>query len=145
MKKTLKNILLVLMVIPLLCSCDEDDSDLNLREAPFTVTFLNRSNQSCNGGQLSFTFLITFPDGTQVTQTLEPGAAYEKFIPLVRDRESINVKIFFPSVEEAIAEANIPFIFSDEVSDEDLEPIGNELSVTYCHSLTNGVRWDIFY
>ncbi|MBC3756848.1 hypothetical protein H7U19_00425 [Hyunsoonleella sp. SJ7] len=134
---------LVLVLIFSFISCDEDEVE-NLREATFTVIFLNSGTQFCNEAQLTIKVLITYPNGNQETHTVNPFNEFEKTLPLVRDSESINLKVFFPSSEDPIAEANIPFIFNG-VSDEALEPPGNELLIEYCHNLDNGIRWDTFY
>lgn len=134
-----------LFIIAIIFSCDEDESEVNAREATFTVIFLNSGTNSCNSAQLTVKFLITYPNGSQQTETVDPFNEFEKTLPLVRDRESINVKIFFPSAEDPISEANIPFIFNG-ISDEELEPPGNELLVQYCHNDDNSpITWDTFY
>lgn len=141
--KPLKLILIICLGL-LIFSCDDDEID-NPREATFTAFFLNEGDMFCNEGQLTFMFLITYPNGTQESINLSPTEEYQKTLPLVRDDESINLKIFFPSSEDPIAEANIPFIFNDDVSDEELEPPGNELLVSYCHGDTSPITWDTFY
>lgn len=140
--KVLKLILLSLSLV-LFMSCDDEDEINNPREATFLASFLNEGNSICNDAQLTLTFLITYPGGNQESISLSPTEEYHKPLPLVRDSESINLKIFFPSSEDAIAEATIPFIFNG-VSDEELEPPGNELLVVYCHSDTSPITWDIF-
>ncbi|UJH68416.1 hypothetical protein [Allomuricauda sp. SCSIO 65647] len=139
-----RRFLLAVLLVFLSFSCEEEEDLENLVEAQFFASFLNNGANNCNEAGLTFNFLITYPDGDQESFDLAPTEEADRSLGLVSDGESINVKIFFPSSEEAIAEANIPFIFNG-VSDEELEPSGNELMVFYCHSLTNGIRWDIFY
>ena len=140
--KTIKY-LIFLSITTLFICCEDSDID-NPREATFTTSFLNDGNFFCNEGQLTFTFLITYPNGTQESINLSPTEEHQKTLPLVRDNESINLKIFFPSSENPIAEANIPFIFNG-VTDEELEPPGNDLLVSYCHRDNSPITWDTFY
>ncbi|WP_420602849.1 hypothetical protein [Flagellimonas sp.] len=133
----------LLFLLMLLFSCEEDEID-DFREAQFSAVFLNSGTNVCNGAGLTFNFVITYPDERQESFDLAPTMESRKSLGLVRDNESINVKVFFPSSEDPIAEANIPFIFNG-ISDEQLEPPGNELMIVYCHSETNGIQWDTFY
>ena len=141
--KLLNYLFAFVMIMPLFIDCEGDELD-NAREATFVAYFLNEGDMFCNEAQLTFTFLITYPNGNQESVTLSPTEEYQKSLSLVRDGESINLKIFFPSSEAPIAEANIPFIFNG-VSDEELEPPGNELLVAYCHNDDNGIYWNTFY
>lgn len=142
--KTIKQIIFGLFLGCLLFSCEEDELE-NLREATFSMVFLNSGTQACNEAQLTFQVLFTFPNGRQETHTIAPFNEFQKTLSLVRDRESINIKVFFPSSEDPISEANIPFIFSNLISDEQLEPPGNELLIQYCHGDDNRITWDTFY
>ncbi len=135
---------ILILFITVFISCDESEVD-DFREASFAVKFLNSGTLTCNEAGLTFNFVITYPNENQESITLAPTMEHQKSLQLVRDREVINVKIFFPSSEDPIAEANIPFIFNDDVSDEQLEPPGNELLVQYCHGADNGITWDTFY
>ncbi len=141
MKVILKIITLLLLVLFL--GCEDDELD-NPREATFTLFILNDGNMFCNEAQLTFTFLITYPNGNQESVTIAPANEYQKTLSLVRDNESINLKVFFASSEDPLTEANIPFIFNG-VSDEELEPPGNELLVLYCHQDNSPLTWNTFY
>lgn len=141
--KWTRHIVLLLLVSLFVLNCEEDEID-NLREATFTLIIFNSGILNCNEGQLTFQFLITYPNQTQEFVSIAPTDAFQKTLPLVRDTESINLKVFFPSAEQPISEVNIPFIFND-VTEEELEPPGNELLVQYCHNDDNGITWDTFY
>lgn len=134
MKKIIKHVGLVLVVLPLLWSCKEDDEPL-LQQVDVQFQFVIKNITSSCQSETSYDILLN----NQESYNLMNG---EEEILSTRDvnhGDEVNVKVYDPVTDLLVAEANIPFIFTNE-SEEDLDGV-NQLFIDYDHCITNGIRW----
>ena len=129
--KTFKYLFLVLLIMPFLISCDEDEKDdEDVQRTTHTVTLKNESGvPGCALGEgFEATFLVTYRD-IQVSADINDGS-FGIINVLVEDGESINVRVFKTEDDTLFADANV-----DVRTTSRPEELEEEIrSITFCQA-----------
>jgi len=127
--KTIKYILLILLILPLLNSCDKNEiNSLFADRITVTVSLQNSSGATGCAATVEVTFIVSYRD-IQVDVTVNPGSIGIINV-LVEDRESINVIVQRTSDNTVLSNANVNV--RTESRPDNLEGITRKAS--YCRN-----------